>query len=139
MSTIPDEGCEIHVKTCPTCKLTKPAEQFDLRMRSNGKVREAKRLHSSCRHCRNINYSNHIIKKRYGITREQYWEILHSQNGTCALCHKQCDTGKNLAVDHDHSSGKVRGLLCMRCNRAVGLLRDSAEAALNLYKYLKGE
>jgi Recombination endonuclease VII len=139
MSTIPEIGQIENVKKCSRCDLLKPLSAFGLRTRkwkNKEKSREAKHLHSACRRCRNVHYSNHMIKKRYGIDRDQYWAILKAQNGACALCEKPCVTGKNLAIDHDHETGKVRGLLCMRCNRAVGLLRDSAEAALKLYSYL---
>lgn len=60
---------------------------------------------------------------RYGITTEEYEEMLASQDGLCAICHKP--PGKRrLAVDHDHGSGKVRQLLCNICNRALANLED---------------
>lgn len=71
----------------------------------------------------------------YGITPEQYAELFRKQNGMCAICH-QPPRGKmkSLSVDHDHNTGKVRGLLCITCNRAVGYL-DNVEwrAAANAY------
>ena len=140
MSTIPEVGEIENVKKCCHCQLIKPISEFGFRTRKWGSVekpREAQHLHSACRRCRNVHYSSHMIKKRYGIDRDEYWAILKAQNGVCALCEKPCMTGKNLAIDHDHTTGKVRGLLCMQCNRAVGLLKDSAEAALRLFSYLK--
>lgn len=58
------------------------------------------------------------LKKKYGITVEQYDEILKSQYGSCAICDRIFDI--NLAVDHNHETGKIRGLLCFVCNVTVG-------------------
>lgn len=76
-------------------------------------------------------------KRKYGITLGDYEEMLENQNGECATCHRQCSTGKNLAVDHCHYSGRVRGLLCARCNLALGLVNDSVHILLNLIDHIK--
>lgn len=73
-------------------------------------------------------------KRKYGITLEQYNEMLAAQGGVCAGCGRAA-TG-NLAVDHNHETGRVRGLLCSNCNRAIGLLGDSVETLKNLMDYL---
>jgi len=72
------------------------------------------------------------VKNKYEISAEQFSEMLHQQNGTCAMCHtKHWDVAYHrLCVDHDHKTGKARGLLCHKCNRLVGQyehgkLRDS--------------
>jgi hypothetical protein len=81
--------------------------------------------------------------RKYGLTPEAYDAMLTSQGGLCAAC-RQPETGRNqfgvcrLAVDHDHDTGVVRGLLCMRCNRCLGLLGDSAERAQALALYRGG-
>lgn len=75
------------------------------------------------------------LKKKYGITPEIYLEMLDRQGGVCALCKKPGD-GKALCVDHDHASGKVRGLLCHSCNVALGLLKDDAEVLRRAIEYL---
>lgn len=67
----------------------------------------------------NPKYRKHQMKKRYGITIEQYEELLVGQNGTCAICDEACSTGRRLAVDHDHDTGQIRGLLCYRCNTGL--------------------
>ena len=57
------------------------------------------------------------LKCKYGITLEEYNQLFQQQNGHCAICGThQSELVKTLAVDHDHKTGKVRGLLCMRCN-----------------------
>ena len=75
------------------------------------------------------------LKSSYGLTLDEYGEILSAQNGVCAICHESCSTGYRLAVDHDHSCcpgkkscGKcIRGLLCANCNHVLGLVKDSPE------------
>ena len=67
------------------------------------------------------------LKRLYGITVEEYQTLLEKQKGTCALCDKTPeDNGRRLCVDHDHSSGVIRGLLCLYCNKyVVGRHRDA--------------
>lgn len=71
--------------------------------------------------------------KQYGITVEEYDQMVENQNGVCAICEKPCASGRRLAVDHDHVTGKVRGLLCGACNRIIGHLDNKVwrDAALN--------
>lgn len=59
------------------------------------------------------------LRREFGISLAQYREMLQKQGGVCALCECVCRTGNSLAVDHDHRTGKVRGLLCFRCNLAL--------------------
>lgn len=78
--------------------------------------------------------------KKYGLTPEQYDDILIEQDNKCASCGKE-ETAKNqfgpisMAVDHDHNTNKFRGLLCMRCNRSLGMLNDSVETIEKLLAY----
>lgn len=70
--------------------------------------------------------------KRYGLSVEQYLLMLEGQDGLCAICLKpeteiKRGTLAGLAVDHDHVSGLVRGLLCSRCNKGIGLLQDNPD------------
>lgn len=78
------------------------------------------------------------LKRRFGIGREDYERLLGEQGGVCALCQKgQSSSNKKwLCVDHDHSTGRVRGLLCSRCNQALGLLGDSEAIYLAVIAYL---
>ena len=68
------------------------------------------------------------LKYYYGITVEEYNAILARQNGCCRICKRKVKG--NLCVDHDHRTGKVRGLLCRTCNLGCGHLRDDADLAL---------
>lgn len=64
------------------------------------------------------------LKKKFGITLNEYNAILEEQGGVCAVCQEKCATGNNLAVDHDHVTGKIRGLLCFACNTSLGKFGD---------------
>lgn len=60
------------------------------------------------------------LKRNFGITLAEYDALLLRQGGVCALCDGPCITGVRLAVDHDHKTGRVRGLLCLICNVGIG-------------------
>lgn len=75
------------------------------------------------------------LMRKYGISLEQYKEILKSQNDGCAICGRKAHD-KNLHVDHCHESGKVRGLLCHQCNWYLGTIEASSEVLSNLLQYL---
>jgi hypothetical protein len=80
---------------------------------------------------------NTHLKSNYGITVEQYKEILKLQNDVCAICYKICNTFTRLSVDHNHNTGKVRGLLCSDCNRALGFFKENADILESAIRYLK--
>lgn len=75
----------------------------------------------------------------YGITDEQYDAMLEKQKHCCAICgSKNWDSRNNVPhIDHDHITGKVRGILCMGCNSALGMMKDSPERLIKAAKYLK--
>lgn len=76
-------------------------------------------------------------KRRYGLTQQQYELLLEKQAGQCAICHSVDNGHKaSLEVDHDHITGKVRGLLCNKCNQGIGLLQDSEALLKNAIIYL---
>lgn len=72
----------------------------------------------------------------YGLTVAEYDALLEAQGGACAICRQPPAHGKRLHVDHDHETDVVRGLLCLPCNRAIGLLRDDPEVARRAAEYL---
>jgi hypothetical protein len=80
--------------------------------------------------------SDRALQTRYGISREEYDEILCIQNGVCGICGTK-PGARRLAVDHDHETGEIRGLLCANCNRALGNLKDDHLIAYSAYQYLK--
>ena len=89
-----------------------------------------------CRPCASSKAHSKRIQDTYGITGEQYAELLVFQGGVCYICHRK-PGAKRLAVDHRHSDGRTRGLLCRNCNRDVlGHLRDDVEALQRAIDYL---
>ena len=79
---------------------------------------------------------NSALKKRYNISIEDYNQMFVDQNGVCAICKGKCVTGRNLSVDHNHETGKVRGLLCLDCNAGLGHFKDNKSILLEAIKYL---
>lgn len=78
------------------------------------------------------------VEKIYGITAEEYWRIYEFQDGKCYICHRATGATKRLAVDHDHKTDEVRGLLCGPCNQGVlGHLHSSIEALQRAIDYLQ--
>lgn len=74
------------------------------------------------------------LRKRYGITLEQYEAMFEAQRGRCAICQRD----KKLHVDHCHATGKVRGLLCSQCNKGLGHFEDSLARLRAAEVYLVG-
>ena len=79
--------------------------------------------------------------RNFGIDLKQYGDMLLAQNGKCKIC-KQAETAtrngrvKALAVDHDHETGEIRGLLCVQCNTGLGKFKDDRNLMLSAIKYL---
>lgn len=94
---------------------------------------------SRCKACASRASHGAAIEKKYGLTPERYAQILAAQGGRCAICGKLPRTIR-LAVDHDHATGAVRGLLCASgdhgCNKGLGFFNDDAETILRAYHYL---
>lgn len=89
-----------------------------------------------------VTYNRRVhLRRFYGITPEQYDEMFKTQNGKCAACGREQEDGARhvdrLQVDHDHSTGAVRGLLCSTCNRALGFLSDSPTRVEQLLTYIR--
>ena len=78
----------------------------------------------------------HRLRSRYGISVDEYDKILASQNGVCAICRRLCRTGRNLAVDHDHHTDQIRGLLCVNCNQMLGAIDDDVDLLERAIDYL---
>lgn len=81
-------------------------------------------------------HADHVARK-YGISRVQYDALLLAQGGACALCARPPGASRRLAVDHDHETGRIRGLLCTQCNTAIGRFGDTAEGVQRVLDYLK--
>lgn len=83
------------------------------------------------------NERRYRLKKMFGITIDDFERMDAEQGGVCAICQKP-PTGrqKNLCVDHCHTTGRVRGLLCDKCNRAIGLLDENPDTINRAVSYL---
>jgi hypothetical protein len=105
-----------------------------------------KNAHSmQCEHYHAPNYTgldrrDVIIRNQYGITLAEYNTMLEAQDYKCAICGNEDEVeGRRLAIDHCHTTGKVRGLLCGKCNRGLGLFYDNEELLQSAIKYLNKE
>lgn len=80
------------------------------------------------------------LRRRYGISVAEFDELYRQQGGKCAICKQVPEPMRNgrssMHVDHDHATGLVRGLLCHRCNTALGLLRESRRMLKAIDRYL---
>lgn len=119
------------MKKCGTCKLIKPKSEFNKR----SDVRCG--LRAICRECcsnYNKKYQIEIIRK---TTLEEYNKMFVEQNGCCAICGiHQNEFGKALFIDHNHTTEKIRGLLCRQCNAALGFFKDDIKIIEKAIKYL---
>ena len=145
------------MKACTKCGTMKPLDGF---------YRDKRRGHAArCKSCRNADLKAYIAKNRerenakarsdyaaspakwerhlrsrYGIDAEIYGAILAMQGGCCAICRADAkQIGETLAVDHNHETGKVRGLLCSKCNRMLGCAIDRPEVLRAGADYLNAQ
>lgn len=82
---------------------------------------------------------DNMLKVKYGISLDQYNIMLDEQGHKCKICsspNSRSKQSKHFSVDHCHTTGKVRGLLCSNCNFAIGLINDSPDIALSAFGYL---
>jgi hypothetical protein len=114
-------------KTCPKCMTQKSGTDFHKNRRENDG------LEPHCKTC-------FLARKRrsaYGVSKEWVADTLATQNGGCAVCKTQTPMGRGgFHVDHNHETGEVRGLLCHKCNMALGLFKDRAEILLKAISFL---
>lgn len=133
-------------KYCPSCEETRPVEDF-------GKNRAAyDGLAAYCKECHNRTGRENRIKnwgstrhyhltRRYGITAEEADALIEEQGGLCAICQRVPNQKyKNpWHIDHNHETGKVRGMLCHQCNTALGNFNDDPETLERALDYLRGD
>lgn len=84
-----------------------------------------------------LNDRNRTIFREYGLYPWQYDKMLKDQNNLCAICRLPEPSGRYLAVDHCHTTNKVRGLLCINCNNGLGRFKDNVLALEKAIKYLQ--
>jgi len=139
------------MKMCTVCKVAKPFEDFydGYKAKKQRDVVNKKYPHSRCKDCDHarvkVYHKNNRAKvtkqqlishrrREYGLTEEEYNNMVLSQNNMCAICNKPSD--RTLHIDHDHVTGKVRGLLCFNCNLGIGLLQEDLIILNRAIEYL---
>lgn len=91
-----------------------------------------------CKRCHIETQEDTLYFRKYGVTTEMYQEMLDAQNGVCAIClGAPVPPRKRLCIDHDHSTGAVRGLLCHKCNAGLGMFNDDKELIMKAIDWLK--
>lgn len=145
-------------KFCPRCEILKPLDQFSASKTSAHGLQSYCKLCMSARHDeyrrKNLKsiavkqrnryaenkerYRGYDIKRRYKFTLEDYKSLAEKQNGCCKICgtKKPSVREKYFHVDHCHSTGKIRGLLCSDCNMGLGKFKDKPELLISAARYL---
>lgn len=136
------DGVSFMMKECNSCREEKSVEDFYKASRSPDKLQYA------CKQCtrerdrgpRREQRREYAWKRKlmldFDMAPEDYWEMFEQQDGACAICRAEPDW-KRLAVDHDHETGEVRGLLCNSCNCGIGFFKESPALISAALGYLK--
>lgn len=123
-------------RTCPNCGKRRDESHYKLK----GNTARGGQVRKWCDPCKRRYYANENMRRRYGITLEDYERMEAAQGHGCAVCGAGIENLPERVgrfhVDHCHETGKVRALLCHWCNLAVGYLRDDPVRALEVAKYL---
>jgi hypothetical protein len=77
--------------------------------------------------------------RQYHLKKEEYYQMLKDQKNKCEICGVEFINEKDISIDHNHHTGRVRGLLCHKCNHAIGFSYDNPLILISAIKYLKGE
>lgn len=127
-------GCTVETpkeKRCSKCEEVKGSSEFGInKWNKDGIERQ-------CRACKFIPEREYRLQRLYGIDNDEYEAMNTRQNGRCAICGRGPKT-KALSVDHCHTTGRVRGLLCWPCNRFLGHIKDDTESLSKMITYLRG-
>jgi len=120
-------------KTCTACSAIKALSEFFSYKKGY--------YHSCCKKCSKVKsqkYHKNVYRfAKYGLKKEDYHIMLINQNNKCAIC--KSELNNEVTIDHCHESGKVRGILCGKCNKGLGNFRDNVEFLTNAINYLKNE
>jgi hypothetical protein len=145
------------MKTCNRCNIEKPLSEFTMRKKTYG---DKKGLipYYMCAICKKEfekeqyqiperqeqikrTARRSYIKRTYGISLEEYDDMILSQDSKCAICKKSLIdlSGREIHIDHCHESGKIRGILCSHCNVGIGNLNDDIAILKSAIQYLSLE
>lgn len=125
------------MKICCVCKESKPLKEFGShRGRNDGKQ-------TYCRLCSKEFQTKWYYKRKYGISLEELDSLITKQDYRCLICVNKVEfvkyrnIGQSAVLDHCHSSGKIRGILCGSCNTGLGSFKDNITSLQNAIKYLQ--
>lgn len=118
-------------KTCPRCSTSYPLDDTHWYRRA---VPEAHTFRPTCKRCFVAQTNTLQACRRYGLTVEQVLAL--RQRDECDICGGTNANGKQLSIDHDHRTGRVRGVLCEACNHAVGKFKDAPHLLVSAIAYL---
>ena len=121
-------SAEMGFKECVKCHKVKPLSEFYFRKDNNT-------YRAECKECR----KSYERLKKTGWSPEDYEYAWYRQEGKCAICGCELGTSRYTkpAADHDHKTGKLRGILCTQCNTALGLMKDSPYRLESAIRYLE--
>lgn len=118
---------------CKVCDTPKPLPEFGTKGSSK---KGTQQFQSVCIPCRGLANRQRRLRDNYNMTPEEYDSVLSFQNGACAICGR-LPKDKRLGVDHCHTTGLIRGALCIVCNKVLGAFHDSAERFVKAAEYLR--
>lgn len=130
----------VETKTCPKCGEEKPTDNFHAQRRTCKKCMRA--YQQAFAAARPHYHRDRNLRRRYGISNDEYQTILANQNSACPICKVEIsDTlayrdKRSVVVDHNHETGDVRGILCSGCNLVLGHARESTEVLYRAIVYL---
>ena len=138
-------------KVCTKCGIEKPLTAFRERKKRQGAGRYRVAMCATCErdynrkkvkdtYCPERRF-NRLLKYEYSMTREQYDTLKDKAGGRCEICQTTLErgsrSGNGEAIDHCHTGGHVRGLLCHNCNKGLGNFKDNQEFLASAIKYLQ--
>jgi hypothetical protein len=127
-------------KVCNLCKEEKSIFDFSVDSRSrSGYQTRCKECQSAVKKEMASYYRDKHLEYKYGITQQDYENMLEEQNHKCGICgiHEKHAENSRLCVDHNHKTNVIRGLLCKKCNQAIGLLQDNADFCDAAGRYIR--
>ncbi len=142
------------MKTCRVCKIPKPNSEFNKSSRDRqqslckkcqseyGKEWRKKNRDKNRGYCKKYYSGNkhkwraRFYQSKYGMTIQEIDELLKSQNGICPICRTAFKNTKLMSLDHDHTTGKLREILCNKCNTALGLLDEKIDRFERAIQYI---
>lgn len=121
------------LRRCSICLEVKSVSHF------NPSLKRWDKLQTHCTSCSAKASYKYLLGWKYGLTPKILAQKIQEQNNQCAICKKQFGLVKDSKphVDHDHKTNKFRGIVCGRCNKALGNIQDSLDTAKNLILYLE--